>query len=437
MARTREAVLTMIARRRQTRLTAGPLSNSAIRTEACGLGSDTQRPLDGSLHLYNYAATNEPGECVVFRANDMGRGPIARAQLPERIASGTHLLGARRVPPRLVNGTRLDHESESAKTPDNAEVPESGPAENSNAIALGLIGDEWNLTIVRLAIMSGVRRYKDFRDRIGIANSVLTVRLRRLTEAGVFTMSRYSQAPRRYEYVLTDCGRDLWKVLLTIWSWEAVWVTEHIEPLPPMYHTECGEEFSPVMHCRACGQPAGIRDVRGTFGPSGGFDRSVPRATTRRRSAGGSPGPGLVPQTIELIGNRWSASALAAAFLGARRFTDMLVMMGAPPTIVSDRLRTFCEMGVLEPVVTKAGSGRVEYRLTDKGRAFFPHVMVMLDWGDRWFRAPEGPAMLLTHTACGGEFHPVLHCSVCQHELHGSQIQVGGDPPKASQPDQP
>src|SRR5689334_17741367 len=243
-------------------------------------------------------------------------------------------------------------------------------AENSNAIALGLIGDEWNLAITRLAIMTGVRRYKDFRDQLGIANSVLTARLRRLTEAGVFTMAQYSDAPRRFEYVLTDRGRDLWKVLLTIWSWEAVWVTEHTEPLPPMYHLECGEEFTPVMGCRACGQPAGIRDVRGTFGPSGGFERSVPRATTRRRSAGGSPGPGLVPQTIELIGNRWSASALAAAFLGARRFTDMLVMTGAPPTIVSDRLRTFCQMGVLKTVAAKAGSARVEYRLTDKGRAF-------------------------------------------------------------------
>ena len=321
------------------------------------------------------------------------------------------------------------------KTPENSATPEDNAtpeiAENSNAIAVGLIGDEWNLAIVRLAIMSGVRRYKDFRDQLGIANSVLTARLRRLTEASVFTMAQYSDAPRRYEYVLTERGRDLWKVLLTIWSWEAVWVTQHAEPLPAMYHTECGEEFSPVMYCRACGQPAGIWDVRGTFGPSGGFERSVPRATTRRRSAGGSPGPGLVPQTIELIGNRWSASALAAAFLGARRFTDMLVITGAPPTIVSDRLRTFCQMGVLEAVAAKVGSARVEYRLTDKGRAFFPHVMVMLDWGDRWFRAPEGPATLLTHTTCGGEFRPVLHCSSCTRELRGSQIQVGGDPPKS------
>ena len=145
--------------------------------------------------------------------------------------------------------------------PENAEPPphEAGQpavAENSNAIALGLLGDEWNLAIVKLAIMSGVCRYKDFRDMLGIANSVLTARLRRLTEAGVFTMRQYSDAPPRCEYVLTECGRDLWQVLLTIWSWEATWVTEHIEPLPAMYHKACGEEFSPVMHCRACGQQA-------------------------------------------------------------------------------------------------------------------------------------------------------------------------------------
>jgi DNA-binding HxlR family transcriptional regulator len=215
---------------------------------------------------------------------------------------------------------------------------------------------------------------------------------------------------------------------------EAIWVTEHIEPLPPMYHQACGEEFSPVMHCRACGQSVGLHDVRGTFGPSGGFARSVPQATTRRRSTGGSPGPGLVVETIELIGNRWSASALAAAFLGARRFTDMLTMMGAPPSIVSDRLRTFCRMGVLETRLTSVSSGRVEYRLTDKGRAFFPHVMVMLNWGDKWFRAPEGPATLLTHSSCGGTFTPALHCSACGLELHGSQVQVGGDPPKPAEP---
>jgi DNA-binding HxlR family transcriptional regulator len=59
----------------------------------------------------------------------------------------------------------------------------------------------------------------------------------------------------------------------------------------------------------------------------------------------------------------------------------MLQMMGAPPIIVSDRLRAFCEMGLLRTVVASSGSGRTEYRLTDKGRAFFPHIVVMLAWG--------------------------------------------------------
>jgi DNA-binding HxlR family transcriptional regulator len=385
----------------------------------------------GRPYRYNYAATNEPG---VF-CSEVGVAPrVGALSFPSgspvaRIAAG------RRASPSRAGKVPALSLSPSLSRKMTVTEEHVSVAENSNAIALGLLGDEWNLTIVKLAIMSGVRRYKEFRDSLGIANSVLTVRLRRLTEAGVFTRRQYSDAPRRYEYVLTERGRELWQVLLTIWSWEANWVTEHIEPLPAMYHKACGEEFSPVMHCRACQQPAGIHDVRGTFGPSGGFARSVPQATTRRRSTGGSPGPGLVAQTIELIGNRWSASALAAAFLGARRFTDMLTMMGAPPAIVSDRLRTFCRMGVLETRLTSATSGRVEYRLTDKGRAFFPHVMVMLDWGDKWFRAPEGPATMLTHTSCGGEFRPILHCSVCGLELHGSQIQVGGDPPEAAEPE--
>ena len=168
--------------------------------------------------------------------------------------------------------------------------------ENSNAIALGLLGDEWNLTIVKLAVMSGVCRYKDFRETLGIANSVLTVRLRRLTEAGVFTMRQYSDAPRRYEYVLTERGRELWQVLLTIWSWEATWVTEHIEPLPAMYHKACGEEFSPVMHCRACGQPACTTYAgrSGRAAASPGRCRRPPRGAGRRaarRARGWCPRP--------------------------------------------------------------------------------------------------------------------------------------------------
>ena len=45
--------------------------------------------------------------------------------------------------------------------------------ENAVAVALGLLGDEWNLLIIRLAFL-GARRYKDWHDQLGIANSVLS-----------------------------------------------------------------------------------------------------------------------------------------------------------------------------------------------------------------------------------------------------------------------
>ena len=54
-----------------------------------------------------------------------------------------------------MTGGGPEYEPEMPRTPDDSVTPET--TENSNAIALGLIGDEWNLAIVRLAIMSGVR----------------------------------------------------------------------------------------------------------------------------------------------------------------------------------------------------------------------------------------------------------------------------------------
>jgi DNA-binding HxlR family transcriptional regulator len=306
----------------------------------------------------------------------------------------------------------------------DGETTEGG--ENSIAVVLGLLGDEWNLLIIRLAFL-GARHYKDWHDQLGIANSVLTSRLKGLIEAGVFVRVPYQKRPLRHEYRLTECGKDLWRVLLTIWDWEAKWATDRKVPLPPMVHLECGNEASPILMCRTCKKPVTSNNVRGVFGPSGSFDRSVPRATTRRRSVTpDNGGLGLYSETIALIGNRWSATALAAVFFGARRFTDYLQLMGAPPLIVSDRLKTFCDIGVLRMRARTKGSSRLEYRLSPKGRAFFPLIMTTIYWGDQWFRTPEGPALILTHLECKSDLIPTLFCSACNHELTRKQIGVGG-----------
>jgi len=88
----------------------------------------------------------------------------------------------------------------------------------SIARALELVGERWTLLIVRDAFL-GLKRFDQFQDSLGIASNVLTSRLDRLVEAGVFERVRYQQRPDRYEYELTKRGRELRTPLLALMQW--------------------------------------------------------------------------------------------------------------------------------------------------------------------------------------------------------------------------
>ncbi|MFI9381519.1 winged helix-turn-helix transcriptional regulator [Kutzneria sp. NPDC052558] len=274
------------------------------------------------------------------------------------------------------------------------------PAGQGNAIGvtLGLLGDEWSLLILREALL-GASRFVDWRARLPISNAVLTARLNRLTEAGLFV--------RGNGYRLTERGADVWAILLSIWAWEDRWVSSHVERLPGRVHRLCGKPFDPVLVCSACDTPvlANDRSLEGGFGPSGSWERCVPAAATRRRSAGAEAG--FFPETNALIGNRWSAALVGAAFQGVHRFSDFQRCLNSSPTMVADRLRTLHTLGVLTD----------DYRLTAKGVAFFPVVMCLVGWAQRWYRAADGPALVYRHAPCGADFVAALDCSSCGDRL--------------------
>jgi DNA-binding HxlR family transcriptional regulator len=302
-------------------------------------------------------------------------------------------------------------------------------APNAIGAALGLLGDEWTLLIVRGAF-EGARRYGDWKATLPISDAVLSARLARLVDAGVLARSSAGDRTGRPSYALTECGLDLWQLLLCIWDWERRHVEGQAGRLPSMVHAACGQAFHPVLRCGRCLGVASAADVDASFGPSGSYERSVPVGATRRRSSasrdtagrdvagrgaavrGGSPGPGMFAETMAIIGSRWSSAVLGAAFLGATRFRDF-EQIGAPPSIVSDRLRDFVGLGVLE----RESNEGVVYRLSAKGAAFFPAVVAFLTWGERWRPAPDGPAVVATHQHCRAGFVPELACSACDHAV--------------------
>lgn len=295
-------------------------------------------------------------------------------------------------------------------------MPGADAGPNAVARMLGLLGDEWTLLIVQRALL-GSTRYGEFAAELPVSNAVLSNRLQAMTAQDLLARRVYQTSPARSEYLLTPKSRSLWPMLTSIWHWERRWVPDHRPALPAMRHLDCGSGFAPRVTCRSCGSPAEGEDVVAQWGPSGSWERSIPAGTNRRRSpdrriAAGS----LFPQTMSVIGDRWAFALLVATFVGGCRFTDFHTQLGAPPATIADRLALFCSQGVLAHA-----DGR--YALTDKGRAFFPVLVCALAWAQRWFPAPEGPAVVLTHDACEREFAPALVCDCCGQRLRGAQIR--------------
>jgi DNA-binding HxlR family transcriptional regulator len=302
----------------------------------------------------------------------------------------------------------------------DAATPTTLSPGGTNAVGriLGLLGDEWTLLIIQQALL-GATRYGEFMQRLPISNSVLTNRLRALTQDGLLVRTTYRTRPVRAEYLISQRGRALWPVLLSIWEWERRWVPEHVDSLPRMHHTLCDSDFAPMLTCRSCTEVVTEKQVAARWGPSGSWPRSVPEAVTRRRASGNHHQAGLYPETMSVFGNRWAAALLVCAFLGTSRFTDFQTQLGAPPTLLAGRLQTFCANGVLS-APRQAG-----YQLTEKGRAFFPVIITALQCGQQWFHAPEGPAVVITHLGCGEQFTGQLTCDQCAQPLKGTQVSVG------------
>jgi DNA-binding HxlR family transcriptional regulator len=120
---------------------------------------------------------------------------------------------------------------------------------------------------------------------------------------------------------------------------------------------------------------------------------------------------------MNILGNRWAFALLVAAFVGTTRFSDFQRQLGASPGSLTDRLQIFTGCGVLS-------LAKGHYRLTEKGRAVLPVLITALQWAQRWYVSPEGPAVTLTHTGCGAPFEAVLTCDQCTEALHGSDIRA-------------
>jgi DNA-binding HxlR family transcriptional regulator len=133
--------------------------------------------------------------------------------------------------------------------------------------------------------------------------------------------------------------------------------------------------------------------------------------------------PCSVARTLEVVGEWWSLLVLRDAFKGVRRFDDFQRSLGIARNILTDRLQTLVDQGVLERRLYQDRPERFEYRLTDKGRDLYPVLIALMRWGDEWAADEAGPPIVLTHKACGHEGIPVVTCPQCHEPVEARAMR--------------
>jgi len=137
-------------------------------------------------------------------------------------------------------------------------------------------------------------------------------------------------------------------------------------------------------------------------------------------------------RALEVVGERWTLMIVRDAFFGVRRFGDFAAHLGVPRAVLSERLGSLIEAGVLRRA--DGAHGHTEYLLTDKGMTLWPVVRSLLAWGDEHYSA-AGPSRVFRHAADGGTVNGDGVCAACGREVPVRETLVEPGPGLASRPD--
>lgn len=133
---------------------------------------------------------------------------------------------------------------------------------------LDVIGDKWTIQVIREAF-HGVRRFDQMRDHIGVSDSVLSSRLRKLVDEGILETAEYRQAGyrRRKEYRLTASGRDIYPVIVSLLSWGDSHRPDPSGPAIEISHVDCGGAVDVEVRCAHGHRLSSPREAVASTGP--------------------------------------------------------------------------------------------------------------------------------------------------------------------------
>ena len=132
--------------------------------------------------------------------------------------------------------------------------------------------------------------------------------------------------------------------------------------------------------------------------------------------------PCSLARTLQVVGEWWTLLVLRDICFGVRRFDAIQAHLGIARNILSARLDTLVEQGLVERSRYQRRPDRYEYLATEKGRELVPAMMALVAWGDRWVSDP--PPVLFRHRPCGHDTTVVVVCPHCSGPVGVADLAV-------------
>lgn len=128
-------------------------------------------------------------------------------------------------------------------------------------------------------------------------------------------------------------------------------------------------------------------------------------------STAGDGAIGTAAAALRIVGDRWSLLILREVFHGTTRFDDFLRTTGVSRAVLSARLRSLTDAGLLRRQPYRDGTSRhrAEYRPTRAGVELLPTLVALMEWAERHVDG-EPPSDVLIHRGCGAHVHAELTC---------------------------
>ena len=136
----------------------------------------------------------------------------------------------------------------------------------SIARTLDVVGEWWTPLVLR-DVALGVTRFDAIQRDLGVSRKLLAERLETLVERAVLERRPYQHNPVRYDYLLTEKGRDLIPVLMSLKAWGDRWTAGEDGPPLLVEHALCGADTEPIVTCSCCGEPLRFGELVARPGP--------------------------------------------------------------------------------------------------------------------------------------------------------------------------